>query len=102
MFPWRLKQHETCHEETCYLHICENKGTDQLRGIPAADQHLCFRFVDSTIPLLPKFEISSLYPSSVAVQPGLCQTWSESARTCFLVTRLILTMHLKLRSLDGF
>ena len=26
----------------------------------------------STIPLLPKSEISSLQPLSVAVQPGLC------------------------------
>ena len=30
--------------------ICENKGTDQLRGNCAADQRLCFRFIDSTIP----------------------------------------------------
>ena len=53
--------------------ICENKDADQLRGNPEADQRLCFRYKDSTIPLLPKSEISSLYPSSVAVQPGLCR-----------------------------
>ena len=40
--------------------ICENKDTDQLRGNPEADQRLCFRYSDSTIPLLPKSEISSL------------------------------------------
>ena len=40
--------------------ICENKDADQLRGNREADQHLCFRYTDSTIPLLPKFEISSL------------------------------------------
>ena len=40
--------------------ICENKDTDQLRGNREADQHLCFRYTDSTIPLLPKYEISSL------------------------------------------
>ena len=40
--------------------ICENKDADQLRGNREADQHLCFRFTDSTIPLLPKSEISSL------------------------------------------
>ena len=28
--------------------ICENKATDQLRGNHAADQHLCFRYRDST------------------------------------------------------
>ena len=40
--------------------ICENKDTDQLRGNREADQRLCFRYTDSTIPLLPKSEISSL------------------------------------------
>ena len=33
--------------------ICENKDADQLRGYPEADQRLCFRYMDSTIPLLP-------------------------------------------------
>ena len=27
--------------------ICEKKGADQLRGSHAADQHLCFRYIDS-------------------------------------------------------
>ena len=40
--------------------ICENKDADQLRGNREADQRLCFRYMDSTIPLLPKSEISSL------------------------------------------
>ena len=39
--------------------ICENKATDQLRGNREADQRLCFRYVDSAIPLLSKSEISS-------------------------------------------
>ena len=34
--------------------ICENKDADQLRGNREADQRLCFRYIDSTIPLLPK------------------------------------------------
>ena len=58
--------------------ICENKDADQLRGDREADQRLCFRYIDSTIPILSKSEISNLYPSSVAVQPGLCRTWSET------------------------
>ena len=58
--------------------ICENKDADQLRGNHECDQRLCFHFIDSTIPLLPKSEISSLQPSSVAAQPGLCQTRSET------------------------
>ena len=33
--------------------IGENKGADQLRSNRKADQRLCFRYLDSTIPLLP-------------------------------------------------
>ena len=54
--------------------MCENKDADQLRGNHEADQRLCFRYIASTIPLLPKNIISCLLPSSVAVQPGLCGT----------------------------
>ena len=68
--------------------ICENKDTDQLCGSCEADQCLCFRYIDSTIPLLPKSEISSLQPFSVAVQPGLCRTWSDIPKTGFLTTGL--------------
>ena len=32
--------------------ICENKDADELRGDREADQRLCFRYTDSTIPLL--------------------------------------------------
>ena len=64
--------------------ICENKDADQLRGNREADQRLFFRYIYSTIPLLSKSEIPSLYPSFVAVQPGLCETRSE---TRMLVTR---------------
>ena len=39
--------------------ICENKDADQLRGNREADQRLCFRYSDSTIPLLLKSEIPS-------------------------------------------
>ena len=37
--------------------ICENKGADQLCGNRRADhQRLCFRYIDSAIPLLSKLE----------------------------------------------
>ena len=72
--------------------ICENKDTFQLGGNPEADQRLCFRYTDSKISLLPKYDISSLQPSSVAVQPGLCGTWSETPKTGFLTTRLNCTV----------
>ena len=39
------------------FYLCKNKGADkganQLRGNHAAGQHLCFCYMDSTIPLLP-------------------------------------------------
>ena len=54
------------HEQQMSRHvgkptICigENKGADQLRSNCEADQRLCFRYSDSTIPLLLKSEISS-------------------------------------------
>ena len=40
--------------------ICKNKDADQLRGNREADQRLCFRYIDSTIPPLPKYEIFGL------------------------------------------
>ena len=40
--------------------ICENKDADQLHGNREADQRLSFRYTVSTIPLLPKSEISIL------------------------------------------
>ena len=32
------------------IRICENKDVDKLRGDRGADQRLCFRYLDSTIP----------------------------------------------------
>ena len=69
--------------------ICENKDADQLRGNRKADQRLCFHYMDITIILLRKYQISSLQPSSVVVHAGLCWTWLDSLKTRFLATRLI-------------
>ena len=60
------------------LCICENQRADQLFGNRIADQPLCFHYLDSKIPPLLKSEISSILPSSLAVQLGLCQTWLET------------------------
>ena len=92
-----LIRNEPRREKTVFLHmrkqmrkycICENKDADQLRGNREANQCICFRYTDSTIPLIPKSDISSLQPSSVAIKPGLCWTWSETPKTGFLTTRL--------------
>ena len=55
--------------------ICENKDADQLRGNREADQRLCFRYTDSTIPLLSNSEIQASshilwLNSPVCVRPG--------------------------------
>ena len=50
---------EPRREKTGFSHM-RKKGADQLQGNREADQRLCFRYIDSTIPLLPKYEISSL------------------------------------------
>ena len=78
-----LDKTETLHEKP-YFCVCENKGADHLRGERAADQRLCFRYIDSTYLffLNPKFQASS---SSVAVLPGL---WSGTPKTGFLAMRL--------------
>ena len=60
----------------------------QRRSNREVDQRLCFRNTARTIHLLPKFEVSSLFPSSVAEQPGLCWTWSETQKTDLLMKRL--------------
>ena len=42
-----------------------------------------FHYIDYAIPILPKSKIPSLEPFSLAVQPSLCQTWSEIQKTDF-------------------
>ena len=56
---------------------CKNKVADQLRVNHAADQHLCFCIIDSTMPLLLKSKIFNplaimklLLYSPVCVGPG--------------------------------
>ena len=68
--------------------LAKTKGADQLRGNRAPDERLCFRCIGITNPLRPKSETASLYPSSVAVQSGLCLTLSDTSNTGFLATRL--------------
>ena len=61
--------YEPRHEKNGFC-ICKNKA-DQLRGNREADQCLCLSHMDSTFPLLPKSEISSIKTYSVIVQSGL-------------------------------
>ena len=68
--------------------LCKNKGADQLRSYCEAEQHLSFHYTVSTNPLVLKSDISSFQPPSVAAQAGLCETWSETLKTVFLMSRL--------------
>ena len=70
------------HEKTNNLHM-RNKGANQLRGNREADQRLCFRYSDSTIPLLLIFKVSSFLLYVVTVQAGLCRSCSETTLLVF-------------------
>ena len=69
------------------LFICKDKSADQLCSNRAADQHVCFDFIDSRKKrkkvLFPKSKSSDFLLSSVVVQPGL-----ETPQTGFFETRL--------------
>ena len=58
--------------------IGKNKGADQLCSDCTANQHLHFRYTESTIPLLLINRISSFKPASMIVHADLCQTWSKT------------------------
>ena len=73
------------HGQPNNLH--RRKQRHQLHSHCESDERLCFRIKDSTIPLLSESKISSLYPSSVTVQSGLCRIWSEPKLFCFVFSR---------------
>ena len=52
-FFHHTRTYEPRHEETGFLHMRKQRRR-------SANQRLCFRYIDSTIPLLSKSEISSL------------------------------------------
>ena len=69
--------------------LCKNKDADQLCSNCTADQHLCFRYTDSTITLLLKSEVLSFQPASETVKAGLCWTGSKTQFVGFVMQRLI-------------
>ena len=80
---------EPRYEKAGFFCICENKTqisfavtTKLIGGLVLDIRIVQFLFYLNT-------KISSLRPSSVAVQPGLGQTWSETPKTGFIRTRLI-------------
>ena len=73
--------------------ICVQQRRRSVCASAQSDQRLCFRFLDSIIPLLSISEIPSLYLASVAEQAGLSLSWSQTPKTGFLLTRLELMFH---------
>ena len=56
------------------MHFCKYAKTKS--QIRAADKRLCLRYIKPSTN-------SRIFASSVAVQPGLCRTWSETPKICF-------------------
>ena len=73
--------------------LCEKKVAEQLHGNRAADQRLSFCYIDNTIPLLPKSEISSsvaVQLAAVCVGPGRKPRRQVFSRRCsYSVTEFI-------------
>ena len=61
-----LANNMSCLKRKLAFCISKNKGACTVT-VTTVDQCLCFHHIDITVPLLPKSEISSLKPSSVAV-----------------------------------
>ena len=59
MFNKITRLFEPRREKTGFLHMRKQRCRSASR-YREADQRLCFRYTDSTIPLLPKSEISSI------------------------------------------
>ena len=77
--------YEPRYEKTGFLHMRIQRRRSASRN-READQRLCFRYTDSTIPLLP---IYTKFQASSHLQPDLCGTWSKTPKTGFLTTRII-------------
>ena len=66
--------------------ICKQQSANQPANSRSLISTIVFRCLDSILPLVSLSENLSLY---IAAQASLCLTWSETPKTCFLVTRLI-------------
>ena len=63
--------------------FCIDSKTKAQISFAITDQRLCFHCTYSTVSLLSKSEISSLSPSFVLEQLGLCWTCSETTLLVF-------------------
>ena len=84
LVPFMSHVFEPRHMKISFLHYAKTNAQIRTRSCSALLVSLNSQYC--TIPPLPKSEI---HPSSVAVQPGLCRTWSETPKTGTFVTQLI-------------
>ena len=75
--------------ENLFIPYANNKGADQPVHLCSLISAFVVHFLDSIMLLVSVSKISSLYLASVAVQAGLCLTWSQTLKTGFLVMRLV-------------
>ena len=77
--------------------ICENKDADQLRGNREADQHLCFRYIDTF--LIPNSKPLAIFCSCTAwfvsdevgnQSVGFLMPWLKYTAILTVVTMIIL------------
>ena len=69
--------------------VCKQQRRRPACASAQTDQHLCFRFLESSISKLYTGEISIFQLVSVAEETGLNLTLSESPKTGFVATRPI-------------
>ena len=81
--PGMYRLFEPHHEKICLCYMHTTKA--QIRLIST----FVVGCLDSIIALVSISEISSLYLAALAAQAGLCLTWLQTPKTCFLVTRLV-------------
>ena len=65
------------------LATCKQQRHRSACASAQSDQRICFRCLDSIIPLVSISEISSIYLVSVAAQAGLSLPWSQTPKTGF-------------------
>ena len=69
------------------LPYANNKGADQPAHPRSLISTFVVRYLDSIIPILAKSKVSRLLLVSVVEQASLSIPWSQTPKTCFLVTR---------------
>ena len=71
------------YEKTCFAYM----PNQRCKSFLAAEQRLRFRYICSTT-ISEIWSLYPMYPFSVAKQPVLCRTWSETPNTSFPASRL--------------